>query len=118
MQKFSKPIKVKLLDEATEYFEQISDKIKDKFFKSFEKVETGHKGDWFKPLEDGIWEFRERDSQKFYRIFAFWDANQETQTLIIGTHGIDKKSNKTPRKEIEKAKLVRSKYFEQFNRKL
>jgi hypothetical protein len=45
MQKFSKPIKVKLLDEATSYFDEIDEKIKAKFFKSFEKVESGHKGD-------------------------------------------------------------------------
>ena len=51
MQKFSKPIKVKLLDEATSYFDEIDEKIKAKFFKSFEKVESGHKGEWFKHLE-------------------------------------------------------------------
>ena len=55
MQKFTKPIKVKLLDEATSYIDKIEKKIRTKFFKSFEKVESGHKGDWFKPLEDGIW---------------------------------------------------------------
>jgi putative component of toxin-antitoxin plasmid stabilization module len=49
-----------------------------KFFKSFEKVESGHKGDWFKHLEDEIWEFRERDSSKLYRIFAF-NARQENE---------------------------------------
>jgi phage-related protein len=113
MQKFSKPIKVQLLDEATDYFDEINENVKAKFFKSFEKVESGHKGDWFKHLEEGIWEFRERDSQKFYRIFAFWDSSQEKQTLIVGTHGYDKKSNKTPRKEIDRAKQVRVKYYEQ-----
>lgn len=117
MQKFSKPVKVKLLDEATEYFDEISDKVKAKFFKSFEKVENGHKGDWFKHLEEGIWEFKERDSQKFYRIFAFWDSSLENKTLIVGTHGFDKKSNKTPRTEIEKAKQSRIKYYEQLNRR-
>jgi phage-related protein len=113
MQKFSKPINVKLLDEATCYFDEIDEKIKAKFFKSFEKVESGHKGDWFKHLEDEIWEFRERDSSKFYRIFAFWDSTPDKQTLIVGTHGLDKKSNKTPRNEIEKAKRCMYKYFEQ-----
>jgi len=54
MRKLSKPIKVKLLDEATSYFDEIDDKIKAKFFKSFEKVESGHKGDWFRHLEDEI----------------------------------------------------------------
>ncbi|MBL0294150.1 MAG: type II toxin-antitoxin system RelE/ParE family toxin [Saprospiraceae bacterium] len=76
-------------------------------------MESGHKGDWFKHLEDEITEFRERDSSKFYRIFAFWDPTQDKQTLIVGTHGLDKKTNKTPRHEIEKAKRSMNKYFEQ-----
>jgi phage-related protein len=33
--------------------------------------------------------------------------------LIVGTHGLDKKSNKTPRHEIEKAKRSMNKYFKQ-----
>jgi phage-related protein len=58
-------------------------------------------------------QFRERDSSKFYRIFAFWDPTLVKQTLIVGTHGLDKKTNKTPRHEIEKAKRSMNKYFEQ-----
>ena len=116
MRKFSKPIKVRLLDEATEYIGKLDKKIRSKFFKSFEKVESGHKGEWFKPLEDGIWEFRERDHRNFYRIFAFWDSSEDQETLIIGTHGLNKKSNKTPRKDIEKVKRIRKKYFEFKNR--
>ncbi len=60
-----------------------------------------------------IWEFRERDTSKFYRIFAFWDSTLENETLIVGTHGLDKKTNKTPKQEIEKAKRIRNKYFDQ-----
>ena len=97
---------------VTSMRDEIDEKIKSKFFKSFEKVESGHKGNWFKHLEDEIWEFRERDSSKFYRIFAFWDPTLVKQTLIVGTHGLDKKTNKTPRHEIEKAKRSMNKYFE------
>lgn len=112
-EKFSKPIKVQLLDEATDHFDEINDKIRAEFLKSFEKVVTGHKGEWFKHLEDEIWEFRERDGEKFYRIFAFWDSTLEQETLIVGIHGLDKKTNKTPRKEIEKAKRMMNKYLDQ-----
>jgi len=98
MQKFTKPIKVKLLDEATGYIDKVAKKVRVKFFKSFEKVELGHKGNWFKLLEDGIWKFRATDHNKFYRIFAFWDSRGTEETLIVGTHGLDKKSNKTPRR--------------------
>ena len=64
-------------------------------------------------MEDEIWEFRERDSSKCYRIFAFWDPTLVKQTLIVGTNGLDKKTNKTPKHEIEKAKRSMNKYFEQ-----
>ncbi len=117
MRKFSKPIKVQLLDEATTYIDNVEEKIRVKFFTSFEKVESGYVGNWFKALGDGIWEFRERDHQKFYRIFAFWDSTGEQETLIIGTHGLDKKSNKTPRNEINRAKKIRFQYFEFKNKK-
>ena len=45
-----------------------------------------------------------------YRLFAFWDT--EAQTLIVATHGIVKKTQKTPVKEINKANAIRTKYFE------
>jgi phage-related protein len=61
-------------------------------------------------LEDEIWEFRERDSNKFYRIFAFRDPTFDD---LVGTHGLDKKTNKTPRHDIEKSKQIMNKYFEQ-----
>jgi phage-related protein len=44
-----------------------------------------------------------------YRLFAFWDENENS--LIIATHGIIKKTNKTPKKEIEKAKQLRAEYL-------
>lgn len=44
-----------------------------------------------------------------YRLFAFWDT--QTDTLVIATHGIIKKTQKTPRKEIAKAERIRQEYF-------
>jgi phage-related protein len=40
---------------------------------------------------------------------AFWDTDAET--LVIATHGFVKKTQKTPRKEINKAEAVRILYF-------
>ncbi|MFV8326845.1 type II toxin-antitoxin system RelE/ParE family toxin [Flavobacterium sp. ZS1P14] len=34
------------------------------------------------------------------------------KTLVLATHGIIKKTGKTPEKEIEKAESIRLKYFE------
>jgi phage-related protein len=43
-------------------------------------------------------------------LFAFWDT--DSNTLVVCTHGIIKKTQKTPSKEIVKAENIRKKYFE------
>ena len=83
------------------------------------RLKLGTKATGLRSLKntDGIYEFRQRDHQKFHRIFAFWDS-EEKETLIVATHGIDKKTNKTPPKEIKKAEQLKKKYFETKNNKL
>jgi len=112
MPNLNKPIEVRMLKEAEEYILGLDEKIQVKFLKIFERVQLGIKGDWFEKLKDsdGIFEFRCRGHSKFYRVFAFWDSNDE-KTLIMATHGIDKKSNKTPSKEIKKAEKIKNRYF-------
>ena len=56
-----------------------------------------------------IWEFRTLYNKVKYRLFAFWDT--QTDTLVIATHGIIKKTQKTPKKEIAKAERIRQEYF-------
>lgn len=64
----------------------------------------------FKKLENSeIWEFRTLYNKTAYRLFAFWD--KEKETLVIATHGIIKKTQKTPSKEIAKAETIRKEYF-------
>jgi phage-related protein len=72
-------------------------------------------GQWFTKLtgSEGIYEFRVDESGKFYRIFAFWDNDYPRETLIVGTHGFVKKSNKTPDKEIRKAERIKREYFKE-----
>ena len=67
----------------------------------------------FKKLVDEIWEFRTLFNKTHYRLFAFWDMVDKADTVIISTHGIIKKTNKTPKKEIEKAEMLRGLYFKQ-----
>ncbi|SRR6056297_2439995 len=62
---------------------------------------------FFKHLEDGIYEIRIDSSGNIFRIFAFFDDNK----LVVLLHGFQKKSQKTPRKEIERAKNLRGKYY-------
>jgi phage-related protein len=51
-------------------------------------------------------------NKTYYRIFAFWDKEDKEETLVLATHGIIKKTDKIPEKEIEKAKQIRETYFE------
>ena len=113
MSRLNKRIQVILLDEAEEYLEKVDLKMQIKILKSIEKTEMGFKGQWFKKLKssDGIFEFRESDHRYFYRILAFWDTTKSDKALILATHGFDKKSNKTPRNEIQKAEKIKKKYF-------
>jgi phage-related protein len=113
MNHLNKEIEVKLLEEAEEYFNELNEKVKEKFLKSFDKTELGLKGAWFEKLSSkgGIFEFRERDQDKFYRIFAFWDNETETKTLVLCTHGLDKKTNKTPKSDIERAIRIKEQYL-------
>ena len=64
----------------------------------------------FKKLENSeIWELRTLYNGICYRLFAFWD--KELRAMVMVTHGIVKKTQKTPKKEIEKAERIRQEYF-------
>ena len=59
-----------------------------------------------KHLEDGIFELRISLTDKIARSLYYYQKGAK----IIITHGFIKKSQKTPRKEIEKAKELREAY--------
>ena len=64
------------------------------------------KVDIFKKLENTeIWEFRTLYNGICYRLFSFWDTEEDT--LVIATHGIVKKTQEAPLKEIAKAEEIR-----------
>lgn len=43
-------------------------------------------------------------------ICVFWDKTGDT--LVIATHGLIKKTQKTPKSEIKKAQAIRKEYFD------
>ena len=61
-----------------------------------------------------IWELRTLFNGICYRLFAFWDTDSET--LIVVTHGVIKKTQKTTAKEIARAEEIRRLYFELKNK--
>ena len=69
----------------------------------------------FKKLENSeIWEFRTLYNKKAYRLFAFWDKDKEA--FVVATHGIVKKTQKTPKEEIQIAKDRRKDFIERVMR--
>lgn len=64
---------------------------------------------YFKKLTggDGIWECRIQFGSNAYRLFCFF-ANGD---IVVLTHGLIKKTQKTPKSEIEKAEAYRKDYL-------
>ena len=104
--------KVMYMEEALAFIESLPIAAGDKIYETIHRIEGGERNAvLFSKLEGSdIWEFRTLYHRIKYRLFAFWDTQNET--LVIATHGIVKKTQKTPRKEIAKAERIRKEYFE------
>jgi len=70
---------------------------------------------YFKHLEDssGIFEVRVEVGSNIYRVFSFFDEGK----LIVLVNGFQKKSQKTPKSEIELAEKLKKQYFDEKKRK-
>lgn len=104
---------VELLEEAQAFLEDLDDKARKKIYYNIRKAQYINDNELFKKLNDTIWEFRTLYNTKAYRLFAFWDKSKKTNTVVISTHGILKKTQKTPAKEITKAEKLREEYLKQ-----
>lgn len=64
---------------------------------------------YFKKLTgtEEIWECRIQYGSNIYRIFCFFDRH----SVVVLTHGLVKKSQKTPQREIDKAESYRKDYL-------
>lgn len=93
---------VQLLPEASNFLENLDEKTRDKIFYNIKKTQFINDNDLLKKLNDLIWEFRTLYNGKAYRLFSFWDKTDDKEILIISTHGIFKKTQKTPKKKILK----------------
>ena len=102
---------VELLEEAQEFLENLGEKERNKIYYNIRKAQYIQDNELFKKLNDNIWEFRTLYNSKAYRLFAFWDKSKKNDTVVISTHGILKKTQKTPTKEIEKAENIRIEYL-------
>ena len=109
---------IDFLDEAIDFMNSLKIKPRKKIYYNLRKSQIINDPELFKKLTDNIWEFRTLFEKKQYRLFAFWDKSNKVETIVIATHGIIKKTNKTPRKEISKAITLREKYFKEKKQQL
>ena len=108
-----KPIEIILLFDAENFIDEMEISARKKLFYSIRRTKMIVFGDWFEKLKSSkdIFEFRVKTVTNFFRLFAFWDCTRDSETLIVCTHGLIKKTNKTPKKDIEKAEMIKDKYF-------
>ncbi|MGY3090923.1 phage-related protein [Hymenobacter sp. UYAg731] len=96
------------------YFEQFflrqRDKVKAKIIWTLELLEEVDRvpETYLKHLEgtEGLYEIRVQLASDIFRIFCFFDEGK----LVVLANGFQKKSQKTPKAEIEKAQKIKQEY--------
>ncbi len=88
-------------------------KVQDKIFKIIEAIETLERvpSNYLKFMTstDGLYEARIQLGSNIWRVFCFFDNDK----LVILLNGFQKKTQKTPKNEIEKALHLMTDYYTQ-----
>lgn len=88
-------------------------KVQDKIFKIIEAIETLERvpANYLKSMEgtNGLYEARIQLASNIWRVFCFFDNGK----LVILLNGFQKKTQKTPKNEIEKALKLMAKYYQE-----
>ncbi len=97
-------------DYFEKFFVKQTDKVKLKIIWTIELIEDLERvpETYLKHIESakGLYEIRIKLGKDIFRIFCFFDQGR----LIILTNGFQKKTQKTPKKEIEKALKIMEEY--------
>ncbi len=101
----------RFLKEAEEFIAKLDKKSASKLFYNIDLAEQTNDPKLFKKLKGEIWEFRSKYLGNQNRLLAFWDKTDNTETLVLATHGFIKKDQKFSQKEIDKAERIRLEYF-------
>ena len=93
------------------FFSKQNSKVKDKIIWTLDLIEDLKKvpETYLKHLEstDALYEIRIQQGGNIFRIFCFFDHGQ----LVVLANGFQKKTQKTPKQEIEKALKIKEEYF-------
>jgi phage-related protein len=119
---FKLPLKMKVREVIAyeNYFEDFlleqPKKVQDKIFKIIEAIETLERvpSNYLKSMEgtNGLYEARIQLASNIWRVFCFFDNGK----LVILLNGFQKKTQKTPKNEIEKALRLMKEYYEEKNK--
>jgi len=97
-------------DYFQEFFLKQREKVKDKIIWTLELIEEFERipETYLKHIEntDGLFEIRVQQGSDIFRIFCFFDHGQ----LVVLANGFQKKTQKTPKQEIEKAIKIKNEY--------
>jgi phage-related protein len=93
-------------------------KVQDKIYKIIEIIEFQQRipEKYLKHIEGqkGLYETRILLGSNIWRVFCFFDQGK----LVILLNGFQKKTQKTPKTEIEKAVILMNEYFNEKNKQL
>ena len=93
-----------------EFFVKQRDKVKDKIVWTLDLIEDLPivPESYLKHIEntEGLYEIRVQQGSDIFRIFCFFDQGQ----LVVITNGFQKKTQKTPKQEIDKALKIKKDY--------
>ena len=101
------------LEWAKDFLDKLDKKTRKKVLYNIWRSRELTDPELFKKLDGEIWEFRTKYAKSQIRLLAFWDKTNNKQTLVIATNGFIKKTQKTPKTEIEKAENIRQDYFKE-----
>lgn len=97
-------------DYFQEFFVKQREKVREKIIWTLSLIEDLARipETYFKHLEntDGLYEIRIQLANDIFRIFCFFDAGK----LVVLANGFQKKTQKTPKQEIEKAEKIKQEY--------
>ena len=108
----SQKFEIKFLEDAVKFLDLLDEKVRDKIIYNITKAQFSPNKELFKKLNEEIWEFRTLYQGIAYRLFAFWDKSEKDLALVSLTHGLIKKTEKTPKADLAKSQRLRSSYFE------
>ncbi len=94
-----------------DFYVSQAQKVRDKINFVLKMVETQQiiPKKFFRFIEgsDGIYEIRVEIESNIYRIFCCLDGG----AVVVLFHGFQKKTQKTPQKEIKRAEVIKNEYF-------